>query len=77
MASNTCSSGTADKTITFSRPVGHLNISVATGVTFLFSIDLGVTFITLPVGFHSFPVGQVTEVQIKANGAWQLVGVQS
>ena len=76
MSSNTCFSGATDDTVTFSRPIGHLNISVAAGAAFSFSIDLGVTFITLPAGFHSFPVRPVTEVQVKSSGAWQLIGVQ-
>jgi len=77
MASNTCFSGTSNDNVTFSRPIGHLNIFVAAGVTFAFSIDEGETFITLPAGFHSFPVGPVIEIHIQSSGAWQIIGVQS
>ncbi len=76
MASNYFASGTADQTVEFERPVGHLNIFVDSGVTFSFSLDT-VNYMELPAGFHSFPVGRVSEVRVSASGAWQLIGIQA
>lgn len=76
MAANTSFSGTTDRTMTFDRPVNHLLVSVATGVTFALSLDT-VTYMTLPAGFHSFVVGAIVEVRVQANGAWSLTGVQA
>lgn len=77
MAVNIHASGTTDGTIEFDRPVGYLNVFVGSGVTFSLSLDLGENYITLPAGFHNFPIGPVSEVQVQANGAWQLVATQA
>ena len=77
MASNTFANGSADGTVTFDRPIDHLNINVSTGTTFSFSIDKGLNFMTLPAGFHSIPLGSVSEVRIQSDGEWQLIGVQA
>ena len=76
MASNTFAGGTTDDTIIFDKPVDYLNIFVGTGVTFALSLDKGNNFISLPAGFHSFRISAIKEVQVEANGAWQLIGVQ-
>lgn len=76
MAANYFSSGSADKTITFQKAVSHLNIFVATGVTFSFSLDT-INYMTVPAGFYTFPVGLVKEVRVTSTGAWQLIGVQA
>ena len=76
MASNYFASGTADKTVTFGKAVNHLNIFVATGVTFSFSLDT-INYMTLPAGFSSFPVGLVKEVRVSSSGSWQLIAVQA
>lgn len=77
MASNTFAGGVGDDTITFSKPVDHLNVYVATGVTFAISVDKGTNFMSLPAGFHSFRIGPVSEVQVQADGEWELIGVQA
>jgi len=76
MAANYFSSGTTDKTITFNKAVSYLNIFVGSGVTFSFSLDT-INYMTLPAGFHSFPVGLIKEVRVTSSGAWQLIGVQA
>lgn len=75
MAANTFASGTDSAEIKFDRPIDHINIHVASGVTLSFSLD-GTNFVGLPVGFHSFKVGATSRVHISADGAWQLIGVQ-
>jgi hypothetical protein len=77
MSANTFASGTADGTVEFDKPVNYLNVFVATGVTLSISLDKGTNFMSLPAGFHSFRVGLVSEVQISANGEWELIGVQA
>lgn len=77
MAANTHASGTADATVTFSRPVDYLLVFVSTGTTFTLSLDKGANYITIAAGFHSFKVGATDEVRLTSTGAWQLVGVQA
>ena len=77
MSSNIFASGTEDDTIEFGRSVSHINIYVDTGVTLSISLDKGQNFMTLPAGFHSFDIGPVFEVQVQADGAWQMIAVQS
>ncbi len=77
MASNTFAGGTTDETVVFDKPINYLNIFVGTGVTFAVSLDKGENFLSLPVGFHSFFIGHVKEVQVQSSGAWQLIGVQA
>jgi hypothetical protein len=77
MAANTFFDGTTDDTAVFDRPVNHLLIFVSTGTTFSFSLDRGESFMTLPAGFHSFPIGAVSEVHVQSTGAWQLIGEQA
>jgi len=78
MAANTFASGTAGGTVVFDKPVSYLNIYVAAGVTFAISLDRGANFISMPDDwFHSFKVGLITEVQVQADGIWQLIGVQA
>ena len=77
MAANTFASGTTDSTVSFDKPVDYLNVYVASGVTFAISLDRGENFMTLPEGFHSFRIGPVREVQIEADGNWDLIGVQA
>lgn len=76
MASNYFSNGTTDGTVAFSKPVNLLNIFVATGVTFAFSVDT-VHYITVPAGFYSVPVGPVLEVRVQSTGAWQILARQA
>lgn len=82
MASNTFANGSADATITFDKPIGHLLISIDAGADFSFSIDKGANYMDLPAGgangqFYSFPVGAIKEVRVQASGSWQLIGVQT
>jgi len=78
MAANTFAGGTGDAVVTFDKPVDHLNVYVATGVTFAISLDKGENFLTLPDDWlHSFKVGPIKEVHIQADGIWQLIGVQA
>ena len=77
MPANIVTSGTGDDTIVYDKPVGYLSIFVASGVTFEFSLDKGTTYITLPDGFHSFPIGSVTEIHIAADGEWQILAVRA
>ena len=53
MAANYFSGGSGDSVIVFSKPVNLLNIFVASGVTFSFSLDT-VNYITVPAGFLVF-----------------------
>ena len=62
---------------TFDKPVGHLNITVEAGVVFTISFDNGTTFLTVPVGFNSIPVGPVNSITVVSDGAFSLVGVQT
>ena len=77
MASNNFASGTGGAVVKFDKAIDHVNVYVATGVTFAISLDKGTNFLKLPVGFHSFKVGPLKELHIQASGEWQLVGVQS
>lgn len=77
MTSNSMAQGTGDSTVEFDRPVNHVNFSIASGVSFSFSVDDGITFITLAAGFHGVPIGTYKEIQIRADGAWQLIAIQS
>lgn len=77
MAANTFANGTSDGTVTFDKPVSHLNVYVATGVTFAISLDKGTNYLSMPAGFHSFKVGPINEVRIQADGEWELIGVQA
>ncbi len=77
MAANTYAGGATDGTVEFDKPVNHLNVFVDTGVTLSISLDKGTNFLSLPAGFHSFRIGPVKEVQVSADGAWQLIGVQA
>ena len=77
MAANIFANGSIDDTVEFDRAVGHLNITVATGVTFAFSLDNGTNFMSLPAGFHSFPIGAVYEVRVQANGEWEMIAIQA
>ena len=77
MASNTFANGTEDGTVTFDKPIDHLNVYVASGVTLAISLDKGQNFMSLPEGFHSFRIGPVSEVQIQSDGEWELIGVQA
>lgn len=76
MAANTYANGSGDGGVEFDKPVGHLNVYIAGGVTFSISLDNGTNFLTLPAGFHSFRVGPVKKVIINSDGDWELVGVQ-
>ncbi len=77
MAANTFAGGVGDDTFTFDKPINHINVFVATGVTFAISVDKGANFMSLPVGFHSFRIGTITEIQVQADGEWELIGVQA
>lgn len=77
MAANTFASGAVDGTVIFDKPVNHLNVFVAAGVTLAISLDKGENFMSLPAGFHSFRIGPVLEVQIQSDGEWDLIGVQA
>lgn len=76
MAANKTFSGSGAGDIQFGRPVGHLLVAVTTA-TIDISFDQGDTSITLPVGFHSFPVGNTKEITISGSGGWQIVGIQA
>lgn len=77
MSANTFANGTTDETITFDKPINYLNVYVAAGVTFAISLDKGENFMSMPAGFHSFKIGSVKEIQIQADGEWELIGVQA
>jgi len=77
MAANTFGGAAANGTVEFDKPVDHLNVFVASGVTCSISLDKGNNYITIPAGFHSFRVGLITDVWVLADGAWQLIGVQA
>lgn len=77
MPGNYHAGGTADDTIVFDKPIGHLNINVGASVTFSISLDKGENYMTLPSGFHQFPVSPISEIRIQSSGAWQLIAVQS
>ena len=79
MASNyhITESGAVDSGYTFDKAVGHLNVTVQTGVVFTVSLDGGENYLTLPVGFSSMPVGPIKTIQITSDGAFSLVGVQT
>jgi hypothetical protein len=77
MPANIVTSGDGDGTITYDKPIGHLSVFVASGVTFELSLDKGVNYITLPAGFNSFPIGAITEVRVVADGEWQILAVQA
>lgn len=78
MASNQHISGGAStaKIFTFSRAVNHLTISVATGVIFSLSFDNS-SFITIPVGLTTMPVGIAKTIYVTSDGAWHIVGAQA
>jgi len=76
MAANTFANGTSGAVVKFDKPVCHLNVYIDAGVTFAISLDKGANYLTLPAGFHSIKIGPVKEVQIDADGIWELVGVQ-
>lgn len=77
MAANTFANGTSDGTVTFDKPIDHLNVYVASGVTFSLSLDKGENFMSLPAGFHSFRIGAVKEVRVQSDGEWEMIGVQA
>jgi hypothetical protein len=76
MPANVFANGSADDTVVFDKPIGHLNVSVSSGTTFAISVDRE-NYLSLPEGFHSFPVGAITEVRIQSDGDWQLIAVQA
>jgi len=76
MAGNYHASGTSDSTVIFDRPISHLNVTVASGVTFTISFDQNEHALTLPAGFSSFPINPITEIRISSSGAWSLLAVQ-
>lgn len=77
MASNLTYTGTNSAAINFGRAVGHILFTADTGATLSLSFDNGTTSINIPVGFHSFPVGLITSIDIIGAGTWQLVAIQS
>jgi hypothetical protein len=66
-----------NKTLTFERAIGHLNVFVASGAELQLSFDGGTSFITIPAGFNSFDVGPTTSMIATSTGAFQLLGVQA
>lgn len=76
MAANLMYAGTGGEEIDFGRPVGHIIVNVVTS-TISMSFDQGNNYITIPVGFHDFPIGPCTSLNIGGTGSWQLVAVQS
>ena len=76
MAANYFSGGSGDSVVVFSKPVNLLNIFVASGVTFSFSLDT-VNYITVPAGFFSIPIGPVFEVRVQSSGVWQILARQA
>ena len=77
MAANYHLAGSVGTGHTFPKPVNHLNIYVDTGVTFTISFDNGTTYITVPVGLYSMPVGIVKNILVTSTGAFSIVGVQA
>ncbi|GAF93977.1 unnamed protein product [marine sediment metagenome] len=77
MAANTFANGASDGTVIFDKPVAHLNVFIASGVTFAISLDKGMNYLSMPAGFHSFRIGHISEVRVQANGVWELIGVQA
>ena len=75
MASNLHFGGTAGQGIFFDRAIGHLLVNVTTA-TITLSFDQGANAITLPIGFHSFPVGTINQITIGGAGVWELVAIQ-
>jgi hypothetical protein len=65
------------KEYNFPKPVSYLNIFVDTGVTFTVSFDDGRSFLEVPAGFTSIPVGPVKSIVITADGVFNIVGVQA
>ena len=39
----------------------------------LFSVDKGQTFISVPVGTHSFKVGITNKIMVQSNQSWQII----
>ena len=77
MAANVFVGGIQDETLVFDRAIGHLNVFVAVAVTFALSLDKGENYLRLPEGFHSFPIGPVYEVWVKADGEWSMIAIQA
>ena len=78
MASNQHFSGTGgfEGDLDFGRAIGHILVNV-TSATITLSFDQGSNAITLPTGFHSFPVGPTTLVRVGGTGSWEIVGIQA
>jgi len=79
MASNIFASNADTPTgaITFDKPVDHINLYVAAGVTFSISFDKGANYLTVLPGFYSMRIGQTKSINITATGVWQLIAVQA
>lgn len=77
MAANHHIEGTTGSGYIFPKPVNHLNIYVASGVTFTISFDNGNNSITVPAGLFSMPVGITTRITVTSTGAYSIVGVQA
>ena len=76
MSANTSFSGTTDDTLEFERPVNYLNIGVASGVTFSFSID-GSVYIPVPPGLYGISIGATKMIFVSSDGSWGINGVQA
>ena len=63
--------GTGNQVLILRAPINHVTITAAfTGL--LLSSDKGQTFISVPVGTHSFRVGITKQIRIQAEDAWQI-----
>lgn len=73
MVSNITSTGIGDGTITIdNRPIKEIYVSVQTA-SIAISLDNGSNFLTLPIGWHRLPVGQLNTIKMKGAGSWQVL----
>lgn len=73
MTSNETITGTGDGTVSLqSLPVTEIYVSVQTASIDI-SLDKGSNFLTLPVGLHRLPVGQVKIIMLRGTGSWQIL----
>jgi hypothetical protein len=77
MPANIHYDGYGSDAIGFDRPVNHLNLYVAAGTDFSFSLDEGNNYVTVPAGFYSIPIGATLRIDISSTGAWSLVAIQA
>lgn len=73
MPSNETITGTGSDTIVLkSLPIIEIYASVQVSSMGI-SLDGGDNFLTLPIGWHRLPIGQVKRIMMQGSGSWQLL----